>query len=105
MTVPVDSKVRIFVVRELSIEVGGDFIHGDATLSQSTLLQVEADDVQREYVVGEGWRQASVGEASQQFHTNQVTPFVEQSYPLDHVADGLEYLASSHVRGKLVVTI
>jgi NADPH:quinone reductase-like Zn-dependent oxidoreductase len=37
--------------------------------------------------------------------SGQVTPFVEQTYPLDQVSEAMIYLGTGHVRGKLVITI
>ena len=35
----------------------------------------------------------------------KVTPFVEQTYPLDRVSEAMAYLGTGHARGKLVITI
>jgi len=37
--------------------------------------------------------------------SGQVTPFVEQTYPLDQVSEAMTYLGTGHARGKLVITI
>lgn len=34
-----------------------------------------------------------------------VTPFVEQTYPLEQVSEAMAYLGTGHARGKLVITI
>ena len=37
--------------------------------------------------------------------SGKVTPFVEQTYPLDQISEAMTYLGTGHARGKLVVTI
>jgi NADPH:quinone reductase-like Zn-dependent oxidoreductase len=37
--------------------------------------------------------------------TGQVAPVIDRTYPLDHAADALRYVAAGHTRGKVVVTI
>ena len=37
--------------------------------------------------------------------SGKVTPFVEQTYPLDQVSEAMAYLGTGHARGKLVITI
>ena len=37
--------------------------------------------------------------------SGEVTPFVEQTYPLAQVSEAMAYLGTGHARGKLVVTI
>ena len=37
--------------------------------------------------------------------SGKVTPFVEQTYPLDEVPEAMAYLGTGHARGKLVITI
>jgi NADPH:quinone reductase-like Zn-dependent oxidoreductase len=37
--------------------------------------------------------------------SGQLTPIVERTYPLEQVADALEYLGEGHARAKLVVTV
>jgi NADPH:quinone reductase-like Zn-dependent oxidoreductase len=38
-------------------------------------------------------------------HDGKITPVVERSYPLEQVADALEYMGEGHARAKLVLTI
>ena len=37
--------------------------------------------------------------------SGQVTPFVEQTCPLDQISEAMTYLGTGHARGKLVITI
>ncbi len=37
--------------------------------------------------------------------TEQVTPVIDRTYPLDDAADALRYVAAGHTRGKVVITI
>ena len=37
--------------------------------------------------------------------SGKVTPYVEQTYPLDQVSKAMAYLGTGHARGKLVITI
>ena len=38
-------------------------------------------------------------------HDGKITPVVERTYPLEQVADALEYMGEGHARAKLVLTI
>ena len=37
--------------------------------------------------------------------SEEVTPVIDRTYPLDHVADAMRYIGERHTQGKTVITV